>query len=39
MEIVGLVGNIAGAGAIATMGHRNSTDSASLIMHIKTLMK
>ena len=39
LEVIWFVGNAAGAGAVATIGHRTSTESASLIKHIETLMK
>jgi len=39
IEIIGFVGNAAGAGAVATMGHRNSTESVDLIRQIESLMK
>jgi len=39
MDIVGFIGNIAGAGAVTTVGHRTSTESASLIRQIETFMK
>ena len=39
MEIVGLIGNVAGADAVATIGHRTSIQRARLTRHIETLLK
>ncbi len=39
MDVIGFIGNVAGAAAVATVGHRNSTDSLALIRQIETLMK
>jgi len=39
IDIVGFVGNAAGARAVATMGHRDSTDTLVLIRQINTMMK
>jgi len=39
MDIIGFIGNVAGAAAVATVGHRNSTDSLALIRQIETMMK
>jgi rfaE bifunctional protein kinase chain/domain/rfaE bifunctional protein nucleotidyltransferase chain/domain len=39
MEIVGFIGNAVGAHAVATVGHRQSVQRASLLKHIETLMK
>jgi bifunctional ADP-heptose synthase (sugar kinase/adenylyltransferase) len=39
IEIVGFVGSLAGAQAVATVGHSNSLDRVSLIRHMETLLK
>lgn len=39
MEILGLVGNVAGAEAVATLGHTSSIQQASFFKHIETLLK
>ena len=39
IEIVGLVGNAAGAEAVATVGHRSSVQRIPLFRHIETLLK
>jgi len=39
MEIVGFIGNVVGAEAVATVGHRKSIDQISLFKHIKSLLK
>ena len=39
MEVVGFVGNAAGAQAVATVGHRDSLERLSLIRHMETLLK
>jgi len=39
MEVVGFVGNLAGAQAVATVGHRSSLDRVSLLRHMETLLK
>ena len=39
MEIAGLIGNAVGAHAVATLGHRNSVDRASLYKHLESLLK
>lgn len=39
MEIVGFVGNAVGAQAVATVGHRNSIQRASLVKYIESLLK
>jgi bifunctional ADP-heptose synthase (sugar kinase/adenylyltransferase) len=39
MEIVGVLGNVVGAEAIATMGHRNSIEKLGLFRHIESLLK
>ncbi len=39
MEVIGLIGNLVGAQAVATMGHRNSIEKISLIKHIESLLK
>jgi bifunctional ADP-heptose synthase (sugar kinase/adenylyltransferase) len=37
-EVVGFLGNIVGAQAVATVGHRNSLDPAKLAEHILTIL-
>jgi rfaE bifunctional protein nucleotidyltransferase chain/domain len=39
MEVVGFVGNAVGAQAVATVGHRNSIQRASLVKYIESLLK
>ncbi len=39
MEIVSLIGNVVGAQAVATLGHRSSVDKVSLFKHIESLLK
>ncbi len=39
MEVVGLIGNVAGAGAVATVGHRSSLERVSLARHLEHLLK
>jgi len=39
MEIVGFIGNVIGAEAVATVGHRTSIERASLFKHIESLLK
>ena len=39
MEIVGFVGNAAGAQAVATVGHRSPLQRVPLIRHMETLLK
>ena len=39
MEIVGFIGNAAGAEAVATIGHRSSIQRVPLYRHIESLMK
>ncbi len=39
MEVVGFIGNAAGAEAVATVGHRSSIQRASLFKHIECLLK
>jgi sugar/nucleoside kinase (ribokinase family) len=38
-EIIGFVGNVAGAEAVATVGNRNSIERLSFFRHIETLLK
>ncbi len=38
-ELVGFIGNVVGAEAVATVGHRESVQKASLYKHIESLMK
>ncbi len=39
IEIVGFIGNVAGAEAVATVGHRKSLDPIKLYKHAETLLK
>jgi rfaE bifunctional protein nucleotidyltransferase chain/domain len=39
MEVVGFIGNVVGAQAVATMGHRTSVERVPLMKHIDALMK
>ena len=39
MELVGLIGNAAGAEAVATIGHQSSIQSLGLSRHIEALLK
>lgn len=39
MELVGFIGNVVGAEAVATMGHRSSIERVPLYRHIETLLK
>jgi sugar/nucleoside kinase (ribokinase family) len=39
IEIVGFVGSLAGAQAVATVGHKDSLNRVSLIRHMETLLK
>jgi rfaE bifunctional protein kinase chain/domain/rfaE bifunctional protein nucleotidyltransferase chain/domain len=39
MEVVGLIGNVVGAQAVATMGHRSSVERVPLMKHIESLLK
>lgn len=39
MQVVGLIGNAAGAEAVATVGHQSSIQRLGLIRHIETLLK
>ena len=39
MEVVGFIGNVVGAQAIATVGHRRSIERVSLLKHIESLLK
>jgi len=39
MEVVGFIGNVVGAEAVATVGHRKSIDRVSLFKHIESLLK
>ncbi len=39
MEIVGFIGNAVGAEAVATVGHRTSTQKVPLIRHMESLLK
>ena len=39
MELVGFIGNVVGAQAVASVGHRHSIERASLCRHIEHLLK
>jgi hypothetical protein len=39
MEVIGFIGNVVGAQAVATVGHRNSIERVSLARHIEHLLK
>jgi rfaE bifunctional protein kinase chain/domain/rfaE bifunctional protein nucleotidyltransferase chain/domain len=39
MEVVGFIGNVVGAQAVATVGHRNSIERVHLARHIEHLLK
>jgi rfaE bifunctional protein kinase chain/domain/rfaE bifunctional protein nucleotidyltransferase chain/domain len=39
MDIIGFIGNVAGAEAVATMGHSESVARASLHKHVESLLK
>ena len=39
MEVVGFIGNVAGAEAVATVGHRKSLQRVPFFRHIETLLK
>jgi bifunctional ADP-heptose synthase (sugar kinase/adenylyltransferase) len=39
IEMIGFVGNAVAAHAVATVGHRESVDRASLIKHVESLLK
>ena len=39
MEIVGFIGNVVGAEAVATVGHRSSIERVSLMKHVESLLK
>lgn len=39
MEVVGFIGNAVGADAVATVGHRNSTEKVQLLRHMDSLLK
>jgi len=39
MEIVSFIGNVVGAQAVATLGHRRSIDRVALLKHIGSLLK
>lgn len=39
MEVVGFVGSLAGAQAVATVGHRTSVERIPLLRHMETLLK
>jgi len=39
IEIVGFIGNVVGAQAVATVGHRTSIEPVSLSKHIESLLK
>ncbi len=39
MDVVAFVGNVVGAEAVATVGHRTSTERVALFKHIESLLK
>jgi len=39
MEVVGFIGNVVGAEAVAIVGHRKSINRISLFKHIESLLK
>ena len=39
MEVIGLIGNVVGAQAVATMGNRSSVERIPLMKHIESLLK
>ena len=39
MEVVGFIGNVVGAQAVATVGHRRSIERVPLFRHIESLLK
>jgi bifunctional ADP-heptose synthase (sugar kinase/adenylyltransferase) len=39
MEIIGFIGNVVGAEAVATMAHRTSIEKVPLFRHIESLLK
>jgi hypothetical protein len=39
MEVVGFIGNVVGAEAVATVGHRHAIERAALCRHIEHLLK
>ena len=39
IELAGFIGNIAGAQAVSTVGHRTSLSKISLIKHVESLLK
>jgi rfaE bifunctional protein kinase chain/domain len=39
MEVVSFIGNVVGAQAVATLGHRRSVDRVALSKHIESLLK
>jgi sugar/nucleoside kinase (ribokinase family) len=39
MEVVGFIGNVVGAQAVATVGHRSSIERAPLLDHIESLLR
>lgn len=39
MEVIGFIGNVVGAEAVATVGHRKSISRVSLFKHIESLLK
>lgn len=39
MEVIGFIGNVAGAEAAATVGHRSSIERTPLVRHIEHLLK
>jgi len=39
LEVTGFIGNAAGAQAVATVGHRDFLDKATLLKHVESLLK
>jgi sugar/nucleoside kinase (ribokinase family) len=39
MELLGFIGNLVGAQAVGTVGHRSSVERASLIKHAESVLK
>ncbi len=39
MEVIGFIGNVVGAQAVATVGHRKSVERVPLFKHIESLLK
>lgn len=39
MEMIGLIGNVVGAEAVATVGHRSSIEYVALMKHLESILK